>query len=53
MRGILHTLCLAWYNPRTGEYQEALSLITQPDGSLSLPEKPDLQDWVLMIEPRG
>jgi hypothetical protein len=38
-----------WYNPRTGEFQEIVQLVTTPDGTLSLPEKPDSQDWVLVL----
>ena len=38
-----------WYDPRTGEYQEAASPVREADGYWALPPKPDEEDWVLVI----
>lgn len=39
-----------WYNPRNGEFHESVQLVTTPDGTLSFPDKPDPQDWVLVLD---
>lgn len=41
---------LTWFNPRSGEMADSLTMAAGPDGKLSLPEKPDKEDWVLMIQ---
>ncbi|MBO5581164.1 MAG: DUF4038 domain-containing protein [Bacteroidales bacterium] len=38
-----------WYNPRSGEYQEAALPVREADGFWTLPSKPDLEDWVLCL----
>ena len=38
-----------WDGTNVGEFQEIVQLVTTPDGTLSLPEKPDPQDWVLVL----
>lgn len=40
---------LVWYNPRTGEDGERLSVTAASDGSLVLPERPDGEDWTLRV----
>ena len=39
-----------WYDPRTGAFREKSILTTRLDGSIVLPEKPDSQDWVLVVD---
>ena len=39
-----------WYDPRTGAFRGRSNLTTRPDGSILLPEKPDSQDWVLVVD---
>ena len=39
-----------WYDPRNGEFHKNEILSVLPDGTLPLPEKPDRQDWVLIIQ---
>ena len=43
------TVQLTWFNPRTGEKAEPLSVTAGQDGRLTLPERPDGEDWILMI----
>ena len=38
-----------WYNPRSGEKLASVQVSAGKDGRLALPEKPDSDDWVLMI----
>ena len=38
-----------WYNPRVGERLAPVDVAAGQDGRLSLPDKPDNEDWVLMI----
>ena len=38
-----------WYNPRSGESLASAQVTAGQDGRLALPEKPDNEDWVLMI----
>ncbi|MBQ6286744.1 MAG: DUF4038 domain-containing protein [Bacteroidales bacterium] len=39
-----------WYNPRTGQRAEPLFRTVNEEGKLVLPDRPDTQDWVLMIK---
>ena len=41
---------LEWFNPRTGETTPAVKMTVAADGSLKLPSKPDMEDWVLSID---
>lgn len=43
---------LTWFNPRTGETlsDSAVRTLSQPDGTLVLPQKPDENDWVLTVQ---
>ncbi|HUT36756.1 MAG TPA: DUF4038 domain-containing protein [Planctomycetota bacterium] len=53
--GSLHGLTPAtayattWFDPRTGSYREAPDLSATKAGALTLPDKPDGEDWVLML----
>lgn len=38
-----------WYNTRVGERLAPVDVAAGQDGRLSLPDKPDNEDWVLMI----
>lgn len=38
-----------WYNPRSGEYQEAALPVREADGFWTLPSRPDPEDWVLCL----
>jgi len=38
-----------WYNPRSGEYQEAALPVREADGFWTLPSRPDSEDWVLCL----
>ncbi len=38
-----------WYNPRSGERLASVQVSAGKDGRLALPDKPDSDDWVLMI----
>jgi hypothetical protein len=40
---------LEWFNPRTGETLPAVEVTVEADGSLVLPQKPDIEDWTLTI----
>ncbi|MBR5661449.1 MAG: DUF4038 domain-containing protein [Bacteroidales bacterium] len=44
-----NTFRLSWYNPRSGEWSNPVNLTSSEEGRLVLPEKPDFEDWVLMI----
>lgn len=39
-----------WFNPRNGEQNTLQQLRASGDGTLSLPHRPDTEDWVLCIE---
>jgi hypothetical protein len=39
-----------WYNPRTHKAQKAVKICSDENGSLTLPDKPDQQDWVAMVK---
>lgn len=41
---------LVWYNPRTHKAQKAVKICSDENGSLTLPDKPDQQDWVVMVK---
>lgn len=41
---------LVWYNPRTHKAQKAVKICSDENGSLTLPDKPDQQDWVAMVK---
>lgn len=41
---------LFWYNPRNGEQSTVQKLKATAEGTLSLPQRPDNEDWVLCIE---
>ena len=43
------TLQLIWYNPRSGEKNDPVKVTAGQDGKLVLPEKPDSEDWVLLV----
>lgn len=43
------TLQLTWFNPRSGEKRAPVNITAEEDGRLILPEKPDPEDWVLMV----
>lgn len=44
------TACvLEWFDPQTGKAQSAGESAVSEDGSLILPEKPNEQDWVLVV----
>ena len=38
-----------WFNPRTGVTLPAVEVTVAVDGSLVLPQKPDIEDWTLTI----
>jgi len=38
-----------WYNPRNGQYTPLSSSVIPSSGSWVIPEKPDSQDWVLLL----
>ena len=38
-----------WYNPRSGEYQEAALPVREADGFWTLASRPDPEDWVLCL----
>ena len=40
----------AWFCPRNGDVKTVARNITMPDGELSLPERPDSKDWVLILK---
>jgi len=40
---------LLWFNPRTGEQSDNISVAVSSEGKLHLPEKPDDSDWVLTV----
>lgn len=42
-------MCAEWYDPRTGEFSEAVLPVRGDDGYWDLPAKPDEADWVLVI----
>lgn len=44
------TLAATWFNPRSGEKGAPVKVTAAEDGRLVLPEKPDTEDWVLMIK---
>ena len=39
-----------WFNPRTGNYEGSPVTLRAPEGTCSIPEKPDGQDWVFVLE---
>ena len=41
---------LTWYNPRTGQHMKAQILKANESGVLSLPQKPDDLDWVMVLK---
>ena len=40
---------LEWFNPRTGETLPAVEVTVAAEGSLVLPQKPDIEDWTLTV----
>ena len=40
---------LEWFNPRTGETMPAVEATVKADGSLVLPQRPDVEDWTLTV----
>lgn len=40
---------LEWFNPRTWETLPAVEVTVAVDGSLVLPQKPDVEDWTLTL----
>ena len=40
---------LEWFNPRTGEIMPAVEATVKVDGSLVLPQRPDVEDWTLTV----
>ncbi len=38
-----------WFNPRTNEYTEIGEIKAEADGSYAIPEKADVNDWVLLV----
>ena len=38
-----------WYNPRTGTYTSAGTIVPDKDGTWIIPEKPDKEDWLLIV----
>lgn len=38
-----------WYNPRTGAYTSAGTIIPEKGGTWAIPEKPDGEDWILIV----
>ncbi len=41
-----------WFNPRTGEWLSEVVMVPDSKGLVSLPSKPDNEDWALMLERR-
>ncbi len=39
-----------WFNPRTGAYTTISGSFTPAGGAWSVPEKPDAQDWLLLVK---
>jgi hypothetical protein len=39
-----------WFDPRTGKRTKAARDLRMPDGKWALPDRPDGQDWMLIIE---
>lgn len=44
------TYAARWFNPRTGEFLAHRGRIDASSGSWKLPERPDSEDWLLLIE---
>ncbi len=40
---------LEWFNPITGETLPAVEVTVAAEGSLVLPQKPDIEDWTLTV----
>jgi hypothetical protein len=38
-----------WFDPRTGEYQAIGDAISSSGGAWTIPERPDAEDWVLLV----
>jgi hypothetical protein len=47
------TLSAAWFDPRTGKTQPGEAAMAPRDGRLALPNRPDDQDWMLIVKPAG
>ena len=43
------TLQATWYDPRSGDWKDPVNITSREDGRFILPEKPDIEDWVLMV----
>lgn len=41
---------LVWYNPRSDKMLKTVKIFSDEKGSLTLPDKPDEQDWVAMVK---
>lgn len=39
-----------WFDPRTGEYTQTKPVVSNDEGTLEIPVKPDLGDWCLVLE---
>lgn len=39
-----------WYDPRTGEWYMISDHLTAPRGQWTIPDRPDTQDWTLLVE---
>lgn len=39
-----------WYDVRTGQYQEAGTVTADENGSCAIGEKPDQEDWILLVK---
>lgn len=43
----------SWYDPRSGAYTPIGPVTPAADGTWTIPQRPDAQDWVLLVEPTG
>lgn len=44
---------VTWFNPRTGEYTVAETDMHPVRGEYALPNRPDNQDWLLVLQENG
>jgi len=41
---------LKWYDVRTGQYQDTVSITAGSDGTYDVGNKPDAEDWILLVQ---
>lgn len=44
------TYSARWFNPRDGKYKDIRGSIKSKDGSWAVPNRPDKDDWVLLVQ---